>query len=208
VCDGDGIAVELAVLVDGAVGLVLVVGLVDVVVELDDVGLVEVDVDVDVLVDGAALPTLIVAIVVLAPAAGAQLMLRMKPESVVWFEVKLPALTSTVPAAAGAVSAWPVPSAFVTTPPLAGTETWGIVRSTERAVPPNVYAAAAVPLMVFTPRPRSWSAASLPVVTFAVIFGAGIAAPGATLVGTAAVIVTVHGSVKVRSRPWFVNWHL
>ena len=98
-CDGDGIAVELAVLVDGAVGLVLVVGLVDVVVELDDVGLVEVDVDVDVLVDGAALPTLIVAIVVLAPAAGAQLMLRMKPESVVWFDVKLPALTSTVPAA-------------------------------------------------------------------------------------------------------------
>ena len=50
-CDGDGIAVELAVFVDGAVGLVLVVGLVDVVVELDDVGLVEVDVDGDVLVD-------------------------------------------------------------------------------------------------------------------------------------------------------------
>ena len=50
-CDGDGIAVELAVLVDGAVGLVLVVGLVDVVVELDDVGLVEVDVVDDVLVD-------------------------------------------------------------------------------------------------------------------------------------------------------------
>ena len=50
-CDGDGIAVELAVFVDGAVGLVLVVGLVDVVVELDDVGLVEGDVDGDVLVD-------------------------------------------------------------------------------------------------------------------------------------------------------------
>ncbi len=50
-CDGDGIAVELAVFVDGAVGLVLVVGLVDVVVELDDVGLVEVDVVGDVFVD-------------------------------------------------------------------------------------------------------------------------------------------------------------
>ena len=39
-CDGDGIAVELAVLVDGAVGLVLalVVGLVDVVGEVDVVG--------------------------------------------------------------------------------------------------------------------------------------------------------------------------
>ena len=48
-CDGDGIAVELAVLVDGAVGLVLVVGLDD--VELDDVGLVEVDVVGDVFVD-------------------------------------------------------------------------------------------------------------------------------------------------------------
>lgn len=43
-CDGDGIAVELAVLVDGAVGLVLVVG-------LDDVELVEVDVVGDVFVD-------------------------------------------------------------------------------------------------------------------------------------------------------------
>lgn len=86
-------------------------GVVDVDVDVVGAGVVVVDVGAGVVVvevgAGVDAPTLIVPTVVFAPLAGAQLMCRMKPVSVVCVVVKLPADTVTVVGEDGAVSAVP-----------------------------------------------------------------------------------------------------